>query len=344
VDSLLSQNSIDLNDENLFSDLPLFVAVDKGYGEMVDLLVDKGADINIQVLNSYSNVLEFAILNSPKMVDKIIEKGYNINTKNYSGCNALIFALKFNNNINVVKSLIDHGIDKNYTDDYNTNYLHFAAGSGSKEVYDYLLTVLPGEEQEKTIDNETMIHFAATSGNLGFFKYMLTRGFSINEKDKYGRSVIHFSKSEDILEYILDEFSFDVNEKDDQGMTPLFSVFKINDKEERIKSLSLLIEKGADVNTQTKAGTSPIHEAASIGDYDCVKLLIDNGIDVNVRDSLNSTALHVLAGSKNIEEHPKVVKLLLDSGADKTIRYNNSMTPLDIAQRVNNNEIIDLLK
>ena len=344
VNSLLTKNDIDLNDESLFIDLPLFVAVDKGYGEMIDLLIDKGANINKQVINSYSNVLELAILNSPDMLDKLIDKGYKINTKNSRGDNALVFALKFNNNLDIIKTLIEHGIDKQYTDDYNTNYLHYAAKAGSIEVYEYLLSILPEEEHKKTIDNESVIHFASSSGDLGFFKHIINRGFDVNEKDKYGRSVLHYFKSVAILEFLLNELSFDINEKDVQGRTPIFSVFEITDKDERIKSLSLFIKKGVDVNVQTNEGTSPIHEAAFIGDYDSVKLLIDNGIDVNVRDSLNTTALHVLAGSKNVEEHPKVVKLLLDSGANKTIRNNDEKIPLDIAASVNNKEIINLLK
>lgn len=344
VDSILSKNSINLNDEDLFIDLPLFVAVDKEYEQMIDLLIEKGADINKQIVNSYSNVLELAILNSPEMIGKLIDKGYNINTVNSRGDNALVFVLKFNNDLNIIKTLIEHGIDKHFTDTYGKNYLHYAAESGDIDVYEYLLKIIPEEEHKKTIDDESVIHFASSSGNIEFFKYILNRGFNVNEKDKYGRTVLHFCKSEAICNFLLEKFSFDVNEKDVQGRTPVFSVFQIYDKEERLKCLSLLIKKGADVKVQATDGTSLLHEAAFAGDYDCAKLLIDNGIDVNVRDSQNSTALHVVASSNNIEEHPKVAKLLLDSGADKTIKNNNGQIPLDIAASVNNKKIIDLLK
>lgn len=344
VASLLSKNSIDLNNESLFMDLPLFVAVDKGNYEMVELLVDNGADINKQVLRSYSNVLELAILNSPEMIDTLIDRGYKINTKNSRGDNALTFALKFNCNINTVKSLIEHGIDLKFRDDYNTNYLHFAAQAGSKEIYDYLLTFLTDAEKEKNIDNETVLHFAASSDSVDMFKNLLSKGFNINEKDKYGRTVLHKFKSKKMLKFLLDEVSLDVNERTTQGDTPIFRVLEIDDEDERMECMKFVIDKGWDIHTQTNVGTSLIHKAASMGDYECIKLLIDNGIDVNVCDSSNVSALHIAASLPEMEDTPKIVRLLLDSGANKTIRDSNGMTPLAIAVSYGNEEIINLLK
>ena len=47
---------------------------------------------------------------------------------------------------------------------------------------------------QRNIDNETVLHFAS-SDSVDMFKNLLSKGFNINEKDKYGRTVLHKFKS-----------------------------------------------------------------------------------------------------------------------------------------------------
>jgi ankyrin repeat protein len=345
VEDLLSKNNININDENIFLDLPLFLAIDTDNVEMFDLLLEYGADVNVQIFSSYSNALELAILkNNTKMIEKIIQAGYNINTKNARLDNAMAYALKFNSSMEVIQTLINLGIELNYIDDYGMNYLHLSSSLGSRDIYDYFFELMPTYENQKTNDNQSMIHFAAESGNLEFFKYILSKNFDVYEKNVFGKSVLHLSRSKDITAYLLEELSFDVNERDYQGIVALMDVFSINDFQKQNSIIKYLVEKGADVNAQSNLGTTPIYMAAFAGDYDAVKFLIENGANVNICDASNSTPLHAAAFSGNTVENPMIVKLLLDSGADKTIKDDNGRIPLELAINVNNIEIINLLK
>lgn len=344
VQKILDENSIDLNDENSFAELPLISAVEKGYEKMTEILVKNGANVCKPVYKNYSNILELAVLNDNiSMVTKLIKLGFDINTKSYKAGNAMTTAIVHNSDIEMVNKLVELGINKSYSNENNQNYLHLAARSGSKELYEYFLSILKDDRQE-TLDNQTVLHFAAMSGNLELFQYLLSRKFNVYEKDLYGKNTLHFASSTDILSFLFENYAFDINQRDYYGSTPLITAFNIADKEKRKKVVKYLLEKGLDINAKSNSGTAALHNAVFSGDYDLVKMLIDKGANVNVCDVSNTTPLHLAANTKNTAEHPRIIKLLLDSGANKLIKDINENTPLDIAVKINNTRIIKLLE
>ncbi|HEY9059749.1 MAG TPA: ankyrin repeat domain-containing protein [Pseudobacteroides sp.] len=344
VQKILNENSIDLNDENLFTELPLLSSVEKGYATMAEILVKNGADIRKPVYKNYRNILELAVLNNNiSMVSKLIKLGFDINAKSYKSGNAMTTAIIHNSNIEMIKKLVELGINKSYSNENDQNYLHFAAKSGSKELYVYFLSILK-DDRQKTLDNQTALHFAAMSGNLELFQYLLSRKFNVYEKDLYGKNALNFASSTDILSFLFKNYAFDINQRDYYGSTPLITAFNIADKDKRKKVVKYLLEKGSDINTRSNSGTAALHNAVFSGDYDLVKMLIDKGANVNVCDVSNTTPLHLAANTKNTDEHPRIIKLLLDSGANKLIKDINENTPLDIAVKISNTRIIKLLR
>lgn len=91
----------------------------------------------------------------------------------------------------------------------------------------------------------------------------------------------------------------------------------------RARSVEFLVQRGADVNIQTNAGATALHEAASHGDERCVKILLENQANVHLQTDLGETALHWAAGYGT----PKMVSSLLSSGADATARTKAGETP-----------------
>jgi len=100
-----------------------------------------------------------------------------------------------------------------------------------------------------------------------------------------------------------------------------------------------LIEKGADVHSKKRDGTTLLHLAVGGDNTELAKFLIDSGAKVNVKKRNGETPLH-LAVFRNIE----LAKLLIDSGADvnaKEDRYGR--TSLHLAVAWNKIEIAKLL-
>lgn len=100
--------------------------------------------------------------------------------------------------------------------------------------------------------------------------------------------------------------------------------------------VDFLLKNGANVDEQNIMGITPLYYASYWGNYDIVKLLLENGANVNIKSIYNMTPLHgaCIMGFLN------VIELLLKYGAN--IEGTNSIgdTPIMIAQKRNNNDVI----
>jgi ankyrin repeat protein len=78
-----------------------------------------------------------------------------------------------------------------------------------------------------------------------------------------------------------------VNEKNDEGETPLF----IAAEEGNSAVAELLISRGADVNSKNNEGETPLFVAAEEGNRAVVELLISRGADVNIKNNEGKTVI-----------------------------------------------------
>ena len=104
----------------------------------------------------------------------------------------------------------------------------------------------------------------------------------------------------------------DVNTTSGNGHTPLIAAMYCKQH----KSVRALIKAGADVNQRCDVGprsNTPLSTAAGINDSKCLDLLLKSGADVNVPDIYQRTALMDLM---NYNERYECMDLLINAGAD----------------------------
>jgi len=95
-----------------------------------------------------------------------------------------------------------------------------------------------------------------------------------------------------------------------------------------VKSIALLITRGAEVNTRDKQLRTPLHIACENVDsdshHDCVSLLLDKGAEVNMTDRYGRTPLHISAtlGCSTC------INLLLNHGAKTDVKTREGDTAL----------------
>ena len=100
---------------------------------------------------------------------------------------------------------------------------------------------------------------------------------------------------------------------------------------------TLLLDRGATVESKDKFGYTALHDAAWNGHTDVATLLLDRGADIESKGKYSGfAALHYAAW----RGHHDVATLLLDRGADIESKTNTGKTPFQLAKI---QEIRDLL-
>ena len=82
-------------------------------------------------------------------------------------------------------------------------------------------------------------------------------------------------------------------------------------------------------------GEYPLSFAASMEQFDCVRLLLTQGVDPNKQDSNGNTVLHMLVIHNKLD----MFKFLLNSGARLDIKTRLSYTPLTLATKLARSEV-----
>jgi ankyrin repeat protein len=98
-------------------------------------------------------------------------------------------------------------------------------------------------------------------------------------------------------------------------LTPLFVALENEKKSNNnVEMVSLLLEKGADVNHVDDCGCIPLHYAiCHSSDLEVVKLLIEYGSKINKIDNEKCTPLDMAVINSNIKI--EIIELLLANGA-----------------------------
>ena len=120
------------------------------------------------------------------------------------------------------------------------------------------------------------------------------------------------------------------------GYTPLMFAAYHNAYE----AAKVLVERGADVNTQDMTGSTALMVASATGSVQVATFLIEKGADVNHRDSMGGTALMRASSSG----YGKIVRLLLEHGADAKLVADNDVTALSLAESAGYSDTVAIIK
>ncbi|XP_047339029.1 putative ankyrin repeat protein RF_0381 [Impatiens glandulifera] len=186
---------------------------------------------------------------------------------------------------------------------------------------------------------------AAVSGNLDLFK-KLAAGFDDGNdlaksvaavKDANKRGALHFAAREgniDVCKYLVEELKLDINEKDEDGETPLLHAARLG----HIATSKYLVECGANPAIASELGATALHHAAGIGNVELLEFLLSKGAQV---DSQSDSGTPLIWAAGHGQED--AVKLLLAHHANPNSETDDDITPLLSAVAAGSLSCLDLL-
>lgn len=176
----------------------------------------------------------------------------------------------------------------------------------------------------------TGVHVAAYFGLLGAIKELHGKGADLEADDSYGRSPLSWAAQRGntkVVEWLLGK-SADPNSKATaifmDGCTPLWFAAQ-NGHDAVVRAL--VAKDGVDSDSKIVDGQTPLSRAARNGHEAVVKLLLDHGAEINSNDNNGRKPLSLAAR----DGHEAVVELLLDRDAEINSNDNDGRTPLSFA-------------
>ncbi|AXK60155.1 ankyrin repeat domain-containing protein [Candidatus Chromulinivorax destructor] len=135
--SILIDAKINLNIENYTGATPLFYAVHdalrSGTLDIVDMLLNAGADYTIPLHNGWSILHKIVFYANCSMASKFIKLGMNINIQDIEGNAPMHGAARWSSK-KIMKLLIKKGADINIQNNKGLTPLHFAARFGHEKI------------------------------------------------------------------------------------------------------------------------------------------------------------------------------------------------------------------
>ena len=232
---------------------PLHLAAAAGHVAMVELLLDRGAEVN-RSNEGGATALHRAVEHGP-CAALLIRAGAEVNATDARGCTPLHWAARHTVN-DSVPILLAHGAAVAATDH---------AG-------------------------ETPLHRAALGGRLRVMHALLAAGANVNARANFETTPLHFAvrRHDPAAARLLADHGALLDAADEFGITPLHDAAR----DGRLRLTRALIAAGADAGAADHHGSTPLHVAARYGHDAVVAALLAEGVDVNSRNRFGSLPLH----------------------------------------------------
>jgi ankyrin len=305
---------------------PLHVASDYGKLEIVRLLLDHCADVNMEDDHGETPLHrvswdKYKSQGGVHIAQLLLDRGADVNAQNKKHRTPLHVAC-YMGKLEIARLLLDRGANVNPGDGHGETPFHkVSCGDCDSEITRYaiarLLLERGGNVNAQRKDYWTPLHLASKRGKLEIARLLLGHGAKVDASNEFGKTPLH-------------EVSQGTHESEDAC----------------VGVARLLLACGGDVNAQDKKHRTPLHLASYYAKLGIVRLLLHHGFArVNAVDNVGRTSLHYVSMGKYDSEAAcvSVARLLLEQGAHVNAPSKRRRTPLHVAAYFGKPKIARLL-
>jgi len=354
--------------------MPLHLATEKGFTNIVIKLIHCGADIDAQSDSlhiSVNHITPLAVAIRYNRLDAakiLIEAGANPNILSSLDGTALHLALTLNRQ-ETVKLLLDHGANpffENPASYSQVTPIDLAIRHNHYALIPRMLELKDKFEVSKRQDNQPLVGIYAGPGEArAASKVIKYRGQS------WLRSAACHCETETLVALFKNGVTVQTNSQNEPSILQSFALAETEaerggdtNRERWLKVRDLLVKNGSEydvfsataigdlarverlfkenhdtVKTRDFSGQTPLHWAVMTERLPMAVFWIQSGASLSATNLAGQTALHLAV----IQENTNLVSLLLQNQAPTFIRDTNGWTPLDAALQAKKTKSIKLL-
>jgi len=293
---LLIDAGADINTTATYGDLshvtPVHLAVTNGHAEMVELLSEHSANVELAAIDSsdatgcgFSPLYLAVKSRNTAAVKSLLKKGCNVSSSPRHDGWTPLHAASEDGATEIVLALLDAGCDVTITASFNDSRgvlaLHQAAQQGHADIVDLLVTIggcdVDARKSWRHESGISALHLAAEASHVTVVRHLVALGADVNAAKSTGWTALHWAA-----------------------------------RNGSVVMAEALLRAGAHVDPEVVSSgerVTPLDMAAENGHIDLVKLLIDAGANYDRTasgDQLRLTALHRAA----MRGHVDIVRLL----------------------------------
>jgi ankyrin repeat protein len=213
------------------------------------------------------------------LVQLLIERGADVNARNHRGATPLHYAASSRP---VSVFLLENKARADVADESGRTPLHWAARLGETPVV-VLLMDRGFAPNARDLHGRAPLHDAATAGMAETASALIRRGAEVAAADEFHSTPLHeaaSAKSADVVAVLLGARA-PADARDDFGRTPLHEAARQRSQ----PVVAALLDAGAKPGIADAYGGTPLHIAARLGEQPVVALLVSRGADVYARSN-----------------------------------------------------------
>jgi ankyrin repeat protein len=317
----LLDNGAKLGTQGRGGEIPLIIAARKNCLPLVELLVAKGASIDATNAERGQTALEEAVAGGYlDIVDFLVQKGADLKRRDFVG-GSLLSAAVGRGHSAMVRYLHEKGLSVNSTDNSGLTPIFLALDGRieSRYIAEYLIEH-GADVSVKSADGTTPLMVASHHGSKEAIEMLIAKGVDVKAKNVFGETALQSAcqgigydltedpmKREAVISLLIDNGA-EVSTRDRDGRTPLIEASSRGGS----KIVGILLAQGALPNTQDRIGRTALMYAAESNHIETIKLLVKQGADLNLKDSKGRTALTI---AKQRKQSLEAYELLRSLGA-----------------------------